>query len=88
MGLGATIYCRDENRAWAIAGSLEAGSVWVNGGLKLDPVAIFGAHKQSGIGGELGPEGMKYYTNTRTITYWKDANEGGSKASEDRGFFA
>ncbi|KAL1856772.1 hypothetical protein Plec18170_003744 [Paecilomyces lecythidis] len=80
-GLGATVYCRDEKRAWRISERLETGSVWVNGGLKLDPVALFGAHKQSGIGGELGPLGLKYYTNTRTITYWKElprkAEDGG-----------
>jgi acyl-CoA reductase-like NAD-dependent aldehyde dehydrogenase len=74
-GLGATVYCRDEKRAWAIASRLETGSVWVNGGLKMDPVALFGAHKQSGIGGELGPLGLTYYTNTRTVTYWKDVQE-------------
>ena len=72
-GLGATVYCRDEKRAWKIASSLETGSVWVNGGLKMDPVALFGAHKQSGIGGELGPLGLTYYTDTRTVTYWKEA---------------
>ncbi|KAI1652742.1 betaine aldehyde dehydrogenase [Daldinia decipiens] len=86
-GLGATIYCRDERRAWQISESLETGSVWVNSGLKLDPVALFGAHKQSGIGGELGPLGLKYYTNTRTITYWKDAPKG-PQAKGNRGLFA
>ncbi|CAM1509683.1 Fc.00g000180.m01.CDS01 [Cosmosporella sp. VM-42] len=70
-GLGATVYCRNERRAWNIASELETGSVWVNGGLKLHPEALFGAHKQSGIGGELGPLGLRYYTNTRTVTYWK-----------------
>jgi acyl-CoA reductase-like NAD-dependent aldehyde dehydrogenase len=78
-GLGATIYCRDQKRAWGIAEKLETGSVWVNGGLNLDPIALFGAHKQSGIGGELGPLGLTYYTNTRTITYWKDSSIKGTK---------
>lgn len=74
-GLGATVYCSDSERAWRISSSIESGSVWVNGGLKLDPEALFGAHKQSGIGGELGPVGMTYYTNTRTVTYWKEATK-------------
>ncbi|KAI1479273.1 betaine aldehyde dehydrogenase [Daldinia eschscholtzii] len=86
-GLGATVYCRDEKRAWRISESLQTGSAWVNGGLKLDPVALFGAHKQSGIGGELGPLGLKYYTNTRTITYWKDKPEG-TGARGNKGLFA
>lgn len=82
VGLGATVYCRDEKRAWDISSSIEAGSIWVNGGLKMHPEALFGAHKQSGIGGELGPLGLMYYTSTRTITFWKtnfgdDGNEGG-----------
>lgn len=76
-GLGATIYCSDQKRAWRIAENLETGSVWVNGGVKLDPIALFGAHKQSGIGGELGPLGLTYYTNTRTVTYWKDSSTKG-----------
>ena len=82
-GLGATVYCRDEKRAWKISGSIEAGSVWVNGGLKLDPVALFGAHKQSGIGGELGPLGLKYYMNTRTVTYWKTSSKGPQANSDN-----
>ncbi|KAJ6779520.1 hypothetical protein PWT90_06371 [Aphanocladium album] len=71
-GLGGTVFCRDKQRAWRIAGSLATGNVWVNSGLKMDPVALFGAHKQSGIGCALGPLGLKAFTNTRTITYWKD----------------
>lgn len=85
-GLGATVYCRDQTRAWAIASSLETGSVWVNAGLKLHPEALFGAHKQSGIGGELGPLGLTYYTNSRTITYWKDSET--TAPGGDGGLFA
>lgn len=87
-GLGATVYCRSEERAWRIAGSLEAGSVWVNGGLKMDPVALFGAHKQSGIGGELGPIGLTYYCNTRTVTYWKESSQDEKNAENKGGLFA
>lgn len=73
-GLGGTVFCRDEQRAWKLAGSLATGNVWVNSGLKMDPVALFSAHKQSGIGSALGPHGLKSFTNTRTITYWKDTS--------------
>lgn len=72
-GLGGTVFCRDKQRAWKLASSLTTGNVWVNSGLKMDPVALFGAQKQSGIGCALGPLGLKAFTNTRTITYWKDA---------------
>lgn len=70
-GLGGTVFCRDRQRAWGLASRLDTGNVWVNSGLKMDPVALFGAHKQSGIGNALGPLGLKAFTNTRTITYWK-----------------
>lgn len=70
-GLGGTVFCRDRQRAWRLASSLDTGNVWVNSGLKMDPVALFGAHKQSGIGCALGPLGLKAFTATRTITYWK-----------------
>lgn len=82
-GLGGTVYCRNEKRAWQIASKFDTGSVWVNGGLRLDPIGLFGAHKNSGIGGELGPLGMKYYTETRCITYWKETS-----ADEGKGFFS
>lgn len=72
-GLGGTVFCRDEKRAWSLAGQLATGNVWVNSGLKMDPIALFGAHKQSGIGSALGPLGLKSFTEMRTITYWKDA---------------
>jgi acyl-CoA reductase-like NAD-dependent aldehyde dehydrogenase len=88
VGLGATVYCRDEKRAWRLASSLETGSVWVNGGLKLDPVALFGAHKQSGMGGELGPLGplgLTYYTDSRTITYWKESVKKETNGAEEIG---
>ena len=88
-GLGAIVYCRSEARAWSLAGRIEAGSVWVNGGLKMDPVALFGAHKQSGIGGELGPLGLTYYTNSRTVTFWKEAaKKDGGKDDGEGGLFA
>ncbi|KAJ3498994.1 hypothetical protein NLG97_g699 [Lecanicillium saksenae] len=72
-GLGGTIFCRDRQRAWRLASSLATGNVWINSGLKMDPVALFGAQKQSGIGCALGPLGLKAFMNTRTITYWKDS---------------
>ncbi len=85
-GLGATVFCRDNGRAWALAGRLATGNVWVNSGLKMDPVALFGAQKQSGIGGALGPLGLKSFTETRTVTYWKD-NTPPPAADKVSGFF-
>lgn len=80
-GLGGTVFCRDKTRAWKLAGRLATGNVWVNSGLKMDPVALFGAHKQSGIGCALGPLGLKAFTTTRTITYWKETENDKEKSS-------
>ena len=54
----------------------------------MDPIALFSAHKQSGIGGELGPLGMALYTITRTVTYWKKLPASGSKVGGGGDLFA
>lgn len=70
-GLGGTVYCRDEKRARRLASGMETGNVWINSGVRMEPTTMFGAQKQSGIGTVLGPLGMKGFTSTRTVTYWK-----------------
>lgn len=70
-GLGGTVYCRDEKRARRLASGMETGNVWVNSGVKMEPTTLVGAQKQSGIGTMMGPLGMKGFTSTRTVTYWK-----------------
>ncbi|OAG45256.1 hypothetical protein AYO21_00604 [Fonsecaea monophora] len=67
MGLGASVWTRDLEQADRIAGQLEAGSVWINSHMELNPMAPFGGHKQSGIGYEMGTQGLKLYCNTKTI---------------------
>ncbi|MDR2857684.1 MAG: aldehyde dehydrogenase family protein [Novosphingobium sp.] len=67
-GLAATIWTSDEDRALRIADRLDAGSVWINEGLALSPLAVFGGHKQSGVGKENGVPGLLEFTNSRTVT--------------------
>ena len=71
QGLGATLYCKDPVTAERIADRLEAGSVWVNLGVKPMPTAFFSGHKQSGIGGEWGPLGLLSYCNAKTLHFKK-----------------
>jgi acyl-CoA reductase-like NAD-dependent aldehyde dehydrogenase len=52
LGLGASVWSNDMEEAGRIARQLDAGSVWVNTHIELDPHAPFGGHKQSGIGYE------------------------------------
>jgi acyl-CoA reductase-like NAD-dependent aldehyde dehydrogenase len=51
-GLGACVWGNDVEHAERIAKRLEAGSVFVNSWEKPTPQALFGGHKESGIGGE------------------------------------
>lgn len=71
MGLGASVWSNDENEAARIANKLQAGSVWVNTHLEMDPRAPFGGHKESGLGSELGVAGLKAYTNVQTLHFKK-----------------
>ena len=46
---------------------MDAGTVWVNKHADLDPGIPFGGAKQSGIGTELGREGLEEFTQRRVI---------------------
>ncbi|PNY25946.1 Uncharacterized protein TCAP_04119 [Tolypocladium capitatum] len=70
-GLGASVWSNDADQASRIARQLQAGNVWINCHLELQPNATFGGHKQSGIGSELGLEGLKAYCNVQTVYHDK-----------------
>ncbi|GAB3170500.1 aldehyde dehydrogenase family protein [Myceligenerans halotolerans] len=59
VGLGASVWSGDRDRAREIAGRLEAGTVWINGHGGLHPMAPFGGIKNSGYGLEFGVAGLK-----------------------------
>jgi acyl-CoA reductase-like NAD-dependent aldehyde dehydrogenase len=67
-GLAAAVWTRDINTALKTAKSIRAGTVWVNAyhaaGLPHMP---YGGYKQSGIGRELGSEGLHEYMETKAI---------------------
>src|SRR5215472_11746198 len=66
-GLAAAVWTRDIAKAHAIAGSVRAGTVWVNCYDVFDAGAPFGGFKQSGIGRELGEYGLQQYTEVKTV---------------------
>jgi aldehyde dehydrogenase (NAD+) len=59
-GLGGSVWTRDAERGEAIARRVETGSIGINA-YANDPTAPFGGIKSSGLGREMGPEGMDAY---------------------------
>jgi len=66
-GLGAAIWTADDKLALHFANELQAGQVSVNGIVKSDPRLPSGGIKRSGIGRELGPHGIREFTNAKQI---------------------
>ncbi|KAF2737146.1 aldehyde dehydrogenase [Polyplosphaeria fusca] len=71
-GLGACVWGKDVEKASKVARRLEAGSVFVNSWEKPTPQAIFGGHKESGIGGEWGKTGLLAFMNAHVIHVYKN----------------
>ncbi|GJC99382.1 aldehyde dehydrogenase [Colletotrichum higginsianum] len=67
MGLGASVWSKDLDKAQSIAKKLKAGNIWINTHLELQYDAPFGGHKQSGIGYEYGAGGLKAYCNVQSL---------------------
>jgi acyl-CoA reductase-like NAD-dependent aldehyde dehydrogenase len=66
-GLAAYIYGSDLERMWAIADRLEFGGIGINVNDVSELQAPFGGWKMSGLGRELGPEGLEAYLETRFL---------------------
>ena len=68
FGLGAVVFTRNEElgEKWA-RDYFQAGSCYVNGMVKSNPSLPFGGIGNSGYGRELSIEGIKEFTNTKTI---------------------
>jgi acyl-CoA reductase-like NAD-dependent aldehyde dehydrogenase len=67
FGLAAYIYAGDLERAWSLAEQIEAGAVGVNVNDTSELQAPFGGWKMSGIGRELGREGIEAFRETKHI---------------------
>lgn len=67
FGLGAAVFTSDLERGERLARSLDAGSAFVNAFVKSDPRLPFGGIKTSGYGRELSTQGIREFTNTKTI---------------------
>jgi aminomuconate-semialdehyde/2-hydroxymuconate-6-semialdehyde dehydrogenase len=68
-GLSATIWTNDWSRVQRLTQSLEAGVIWVNTWMLRDLRTPFGGVKQSGVGREGGWEAMRFFSETKNITF-------------------
>jgi aldehyde dehydrogenase (NAD+) len=66
FGLGGTVWTTDVERGESVARRVQTGTIGINSYLP-DPVAPFGGVKGSGLGRELGPEGLSAYQATQSI---------------------
>lgn len=67
-GLGGSIWSKDAEKAWDLAGEMESGTVWINKHADLQPHLPFGGAKLSGVGTELGEEGLKEFTQVQVLS--------------------
>jgi acyl-CoA reductase-like NAD-dependent aldehyde dehydrogenase len=70
-GLGGSVWSSDRDRAFAVAARIHSGTVWVNKHLDVALDAPFAGAKQSGIGAELGREGLEAFTQATIINMAK-----------------
>jgi len=66
-GLAGAVWSSDHSKAIEVAKKLEAGTVWINEYHLLNPGMPFGGFKESGIGREMGPEGIMSYLEVKHL---------------------
>jgi len=66
-GLAGAVWTNDAGRAERMARRLRHGTVWINDYHPYVPQAEWGGMKQSGIGRELGIDGLAEYQETKHI---------------------
>jgi acyl-CoA reductase-like NAD-dependent aldehyde dehydrogenase len=70
-GLAAAVWTRDLNVALRMARAVRAGTVWINAyhgaGPGLGEIMPYGGFKQSGLGRELGREGLGEYLLSKSV---------------------
>ena len=67
-GLSAMVWSKNLSRSNKIVSKINAGRIWINGSIKQNyPFLPIGGFKQSGIGRETGEEGIKTYSQIKTV---------------------
>jgi succinate-semialdehyde dehydrogenase/glutarate-semialdehyde dehydrogenase len=67
-GLAAYVFTNDLTTMWRMAEGLEAGIIGINDPVPATPQCPFGGMKESGLGRELGHEGLNAYLETKAVS--------------------
>src|SRR3954470_9895620 len=67
FGLEANVYTRDLRNVVRCMREIKAGTVWFNDPLTDNDAGPFGGFKQSGLGRELGREGLEAFQETKHV---------------------
>ncbi len=67
-GLAAYVFTNDLTVAWRMAEGIEAGIIGINDPVPAAPQCPFGGMKESGLGRELGHEGLEAYLETKYVS--------------------
>jgi acyl-CoA reductase-like NAD-dependent aldehyde dehydrogenase len=66
-GLSGSIWTQNGARALRVARALDTGTISINSNTSVRVTTPFGGFKQSGIGRELGPHALEYYTELKNV---------------------
>ena len=73
-GLGAGVVTKSLETALKVANGVRAGTVFVNCYNMMSPGTPFGGFKNSGVGREMGIEGLRAYTEQKTVIIKRNEN--------------
>jgi len=67
FGLGANLYSRDIGEMMRAVNEVESGMLWINAPILDNDALPFGGRKLSGVGRQLGPEGLAQFQSSKYV---------------------
>jgi acyl-CoA reductase-like NAD-dependent aldehyde dehydrogenase len=68
FGLGASVWGTNKDDINTVVNQIETGSVWINKHFPVAPNIPFGGARQSGVGSELGTQGLLEFTQLKIVS--------------------